>query len=56
MGDVCGWYNVLTPACTLVCSEMKDGVVAFEDEADAERYGELLEAEGSAQVCAACHV
>lgn len=34
----------------LVCSEMKDGVVAFEDEADAERYGELLEADGSAQV------
>lgn len=34
----------------LCCSEMKDGVVAFEDEADAERYGELLEADGSAQV------
>lgn len=34
----------------LVCSEMKDGVVAFEDEADAEQYGELLEADGSAQV------
>lgn len=35
------------------CSEMKDGVVAFEDEADAERYGELLEADGSAQVSVA---
>lgn len=32
------------------CSEMKDGVVAFEDEADAERYGQLLEADGAAQV------
>lgn len=32
------------------CSEMKDGVVAFEDEADAERYGQLLEADGTAQV------
>lgn len=37
----------LAPRCR---SEMKDGVVAFEDEADAERYGELLEADGSAQV------
>lgn len=32
------------------CSEMRDGVVAFEDEADAERYGQMLEAEGSAEV------
>lgn len=42
----------LTPlSLALLCrSEMKDGVVAFEDEADAERYGELLEADGSAQV------
>ncbi|KAL4437392.1 hypothetical protein ABPG75_004531 [Micractinium tetrahymenae] len=32
------------------CSEMKDGVVAFEDEADAERYGQMLEADGDAQV------
>ncbi|EFN60161.1 expressed protein [Chlorella variabilis] len=32
------------------CSEMRDGVVAFEDEADAERYGQLLEAEGLAEV------
>ena len=27
------------------CSEMKDGVVAFEDEADAERFGQMLEAD-----------
>lgn len=32
------------------CSEMKDGVVAFEDEADAERYRQQLEAEGSEEV------
>jgi hypothetical protein len=32
------------------CSEMRDGVVAFEDEADAERYGQMLEAEGAAEV------
>jgi hypothetical protein len=29
------------------CSELLDGAVAFEDEADAERYGQLLEAEGA---------
>lgn len=34
------------------CSEMKDGVVAFESEADAERYGQMLEADGAAQVSA----
>ncbi|PSC68534.1 hypothetical protein C2E20_7868 [Micractinium conductrix] len=32
------------------CSEMRDGVVAFEDEADAERYGQMLEADGMAEV------
>lgn len=32
------------------CSEIKDGVVAFEEEADAERYGQMLEAEGAAEV------
>jgi hypothetical protein len=32
------------------CSEMKDGVVAFEDEADAERYGQMLEADGGGEV------
>lgn len=26
--------------------EMKDGILAFEDEADAHRYGAMLEAEG----------
>lgn len=35
------------------CSEMRDGVVAFEDAADAERYGQLLEAEGAPEVRAA---
>jgi hypothetical protein len=32
------------------CSQMRDGVVAFEDEADAERYGQMLEADGAAEV------
>lgn len=32
------------------CSEMRDGVVTFEDDADAERFGQLLEADGLGEV------
>lgn len=31
-------------------SEMRDGIITFEDEADAQRYGALLEAEGHLEV------
>lgn len=36
----------------LQIEELRDGIVAFEDESDAERYRALLQAEGSVQVCA----
>ncbi len=31
-------------------SEMRDGIITFESEADAQRYGALLEAEGHLEV------
>lgn len=32
------------------CEELKDGIVAFEDDADAHRFASLLEADGT-EVC-----
>lgn len=38
----------------LSVSELRDGIVTFEDMDDAERYGNLLEADGSTEVNSAC--
>jgi hypothetical protein len=38
----------------LSVSELRDGIVTFEDMDDAERYGNLLEADGSTEVRIAC--
>lgn len=35
----------------LSVSELRDGIVTFEDGDDAERYGNLLEADGHMEVC-----